>query len=339
MSHSESATSSFAATVDQVSFDYGDSPALQDVSFDVPVGNLFGLLGPNGSGKTTLFRLLATLIPMQQGQVTVLNHDLASQPQLIRQRLGITFQSPALDVRLTVRENLACHGAIYGLPKKTIRQRSEELLADLQLLDRQHERVERLSGGQKRRVELAKGLLHQPSVLLLDEPSTGLDPAARRQFWSLIQAHRKNMTIIVTTHLMDEAEQCDQLLLLDKGQVVAEGSPAELQASLPGERLSIQLQRSDSVSVAQLKSDIEQVLEATGQQAGDRLVFRLKNATDALQSLMDGFREHVKTAEVARPTLEDVFLEKTGREFAMTEASTTEPPAKTRATKRKKASR
>lgn len=329
MSQSESGVPEYGGrelgvTVDQLSFDYGNSPALRGVSFDVPVGSLFGLLGPNGSGKTTLFRLLATLIPMQQGQVTVLGKDLASQPGLIRQQLGITFQSPALDVRLTVQENLACHGAIYGLAKSEIRQQSEQLLKDLDLLDRQDDRVERLSGGQKRRVELAKGLMHRPSLLLLDEPSTGLDPAARRQFWDLIQAHRHNMTIIVTTHLMDEAEHCDQLLLLDQGQVVAEGSPSELQASLPGERLSLRLQPTNSTAAAELKRDMEQLLNTTGQQAGDKLVFRLHNATDALQSVMADFRQHIATAEVARPTLEDVFLEKTGRDFAMAEASESE---------------
>lgn len=309
----------FGVIVDQLSFDYGGSPALKDVSFGVPSGSLFGLLGPNGSGKTTLFRLLATLIPMQRGQVSVFGNDLCKHPERIRQQLGITFQAPALDVRLTVQENLACHGAIYGLPAKEILRRSKELLTDLELLDRQHERVERLSGGQKRRVELAKGLMHRPSLLLLDEPSTGLDPTARRQFWDLIQAHRHNMTIIVTTHLMDEAEHCDQLLLLDKGQVVAEGSPSELQASLPGERLSIRLQPTDVTTANELKSAIEQLLNATSQQAGDRLVFRLHNATDALQTLMKHFREDITTAEVARPTLEDVFLEKTGRDFSMTE--------------------
>lgn len=323
----ESDVPKIGVSVDQLSFDYGDSPALKNVSFDVANGSLFGLLGPNGSGKTTLFRLLATLIPMQHGQVTVLGKDLAQQPELIRQQLGITFQAPALDVRLTVQENLACHGAIYGLAKKEVVLRSGQLLEDLDLLDRQHERVERLSGGQKRRVELAKGLMHRPSLLLLDEPSTGLDPAARRQFWDLIQAHRHNMTIIVTTHLMDEAEHCDRLLLLDKGQVVAAGSPSELQASLPGERLSIRLQPTAPNTAAELKRKIEHLLRATGQQAGDRIVFRLHSATDALQSVMSDFRDHISTAEVARPTLEDVFLEKTGRDFAMAEALESEQGA------------
>lgn len=306
--------------VRQLSFDYGDSPALRDVSFDVAKGSLFGLLGPNGSGKTTLFRLLATLLPMQSGEVTVLGLDLASQPDMIRQSMGITFQSPALDVRLTVQENLSCHGFIYGLSAKDIRSRSDELLAELDLANRKNERVERLSGGQKRRVELAKGLLHRPSLLLLDEPSTGLDPAARLQFWDLIEAQRQHMTIIVTTHLMDEAEHCDQLLLLSKGQVVAEGSPSELQASLSGERLSIRQAKSSGLDKAGFRAEVERLLDTAGKQSGDQLIFRMNNATDGLQRLMQDFKEHVATAEVAKPTLEDVFLEKTGLAFASLEA-------------------
>lgn len=313
-----------AVSVSQLSFDYGNSPALNSVSFDVAKGCLFGLLGPNGSGKTTLFRLLATLLPMQSGRVTVLGRDLATEPQQIRQSLGITFQSPALDVRLTVQENLACHGAIYGLSGKTIHERSSELLAELQLADRRNEKVERLSGGQKRRVELAKGLMHRPSLLLLDEPSTGLDPGARRQFWELISAQRKNMTIIVTTHLMDEAEHCDQLLLLSKGEVVAEGSPAELQASLPGERLSLRIEPSERDRSSALRAEIEALLNTDAQQVADRLVFRLNNATDALQNVMKKYRAAIATAEVARPTLEDVFLEKTGHDFAALESAVEE---------------
>lgn len=305
--------------VRQLSFDYGSSPALQNVSFQVERGCLFGLLGPNGSGKTTLFRLLATLLPMQKGEVTVLGRDLASQPNLIRQTMGVTFQSPALDVRLTVQENLSCHGFIYGLSAKEIRQRSNELLNELDLTEKKNDPVERLSGGQKRRVELAKGLLHRPSLLLLDEPSTGLDPAARLQFWDLIEAQRQHMTIIVTTHLMDEAEHCEQLLLLNQGKVVAEGSPSDLQASLPGERLGVRQAPFSGLDKAEFRSEVERLLQATGKPSGDQLIFRISNATDGLQRVMQDLKEHVATVEVARPTLEDVFLEKTGLAFASLE--------------------
>lgn len=297
--------------VTSLSHNYGDRAALNDVSFAVADQCLFGLLGPNGSGKTTLFRLLATLLPLQQGQVSICGFDLETQPAQIRRRLGVTFQSPALDARLSVRENLQCHGRIYGLPRAALRDRIEQLLTDFQLTDRRSSIVGQLSGGLRRRVELAKGLLHRPKLLLLDEPSTGLDPAARRQFWDLIQAQRAGTTIIVTTHLMEEAEACEQLLLLDRGQVVAQGSPQELQSSLDGERLTIRTRDN-----AGLRNQIEALLHTTARPLGDRLCFRVTDAAAGLQRVMSELGSDVVSAEVAQPTLEDVFLEKTGRDFS-----------------------
>jgi ABC-2 type transport system ATP-binding protein len=171
--------------------------------------------------------------------------------------------------------------------------------------------VGQLSGGLRRRVELAKGLLHKPHLLLLDEPSTGLDPAARRQFWDLIQSQRSGTTIIVTTHLMEEAEACEQLLLLDRGRVVAQGSPQELQSSLAGERLTIRTRDN-----ARLRAQIEAVLHTDARLLGDRLCFRVSDAAAGLQRVMAELGTSVVSAEVAQPTLEDVFLEKTGRDFS-----------------------
>ncbi|MEZ6130113.1 MAG: ATP-binding cassette domain-containing protein [Planctomycetaceae bacterium] len=301
-----------ALNVAHLSHHYGSHQALNNITFDVAEGCLFGLLGPNGSGKTTLFRLLATLLPVQHGTVTIGGFDLKSQPADIRRRLGVTFQSPALDSRLSVVENLQCHGRIYGLHGAELKQRIDQLLSDFDLSDRRRSLVGDLSGGLRRRVELAKGLLHFPSLLLLDEPSTGLDPAARRQFWDLIGRQRSGMTVIVTTHLMEEAEGCEQLLLLDKGRIVAEGSPTDLQTSLHGERLT--LRTSDN---AGLRSQVEALLQCEGRTIGDRLCFRVNNAATALQQVMSQFGQQVLSAEVARPTLEDVFLEKTGRDFSV----------------------
>ena len=301
--------------VDQLSHRYGDHEALNGVSFSVQPGCLFGLLGPNGSGKTTLFRLLATLLPLQQGSVAVCGFDLKSQPDEIRRRLGVTFQSPAVDTRLTVQENLVCHGRIYGIRSHELKTRIDELLDQLQLSDRRQSIVGELSGGLKRRVELAKGLLHQPRILLLDEPSTGLDPAARRQFWDMIAQQQQtwSTTVVVTTHLMEEAELCQQLLLLDKGTVVAEGTPDELQSSLPGQRLAIRT-RSNS----QHRKTFETLLNSDARPMGDRLCFRLDDAAAGLQLVMSNMPDAVLSAEVAQPTLEDVFLEKTGRALGET---------------------
>lgn len=295
--------------VRNLSFRYTEAPVLGDVSFCVSEGHLTGLLGPNGSGKTTLFRILATLLPLQEGQITVCGVALRDNPSQIRHHLGITFQAPALDIRLTVQENLNCHGRLYGMSASQIAARSEELLACLSLLDRRHVRVEQLSGGLKRRAELAKGLLHRPSVLLLDEPSTGLDPAARRQFWNLIQDQRRRegTTVIVTTHLMDEAESCDDLILLDQGRIVRHGSPTELQSLVTTQRLTIRLRNSESV-----RGRLETRIGSTGTVHGDRILFHLSNAGEALNLVMNEFSAEVVSAEVAQPSLEDVFLTLTG---------------------------
>ncbi|MFY9254113.1 MAG: ATP-binding cassette domain-containing protein [Fuerstiella sp.] len=300
----------FILQANGVSHQYGQTQALSDVSLQIRAGCLFGLLGPNGSGKTTLFRLLATLLPLQTGTVSIAGFDLKNQSSQIRRQLGVTFQSPALDNRLTVQENLRCHGRIYGIASGPLKSRIDDLLNQFAIADRRHSIAGELSGGLRRRVELAKGLLHHPTLLLLDEPSTGLDPAARRQFWDAIhdQQHREGTTVVVTTHLMEEAECCEQLLLLDKGKVVCEGSPQELQASLNGDRLTIRLRRT-----SELRTRLESFLNAESRPVGDRLCFRVNNASGDLQRTMAEFGDEVVSAEVARPTLEDVFLEKTGR--------------------------
>ena len=296
-----------------VSHSYGETTALTDVDVEVPHGSVFGLLGPNGSGKTTLFRLFATLLPLQVGSVSICGSDLKSDPASIRRKLGVTFQSPAVDPRLTVAENLLCHGRIYGLPRKPLASRIDELLEQFSLSDRRKSIVGELSGGLRRRVELAKGLLHRPEVLLLDEPSTGLDPAARRQFWDLIheQQQKEGTTVILTTHLMEEAETCANLVLMDRGKVVSEGSPQALQASVYGDRLSIR-----GRDPVELKPVLESMLQVKARNVGERMCFRVSDGAAALQHVMSTCGDKVLSAEVACPSLEDVFLEVTGRGFA-----------------------
>jgi ABC-2 type transport system ATP-binding protein len=295
-----------------VSHSYGQTTALTEVDLEVHRGSLFGLLGPNGSGKTTLFRLFATLLPLQAGSIKICGSDLQEDPAAIRRMLGVTFQSPAVDVRLTVVENLQCHGRIYGLPRGTLVKRIDELLEQFSLSDRRKSIVGELSGGLRRRVELAKGLLHRPEVLLLDEPSTGLDPAARRQFWDMIheQQQKEGTTVVLTTHLMQEAESCAHLILMDKGQIVSQGSPQTLQASIDGDRLSIRTR--DSV---ELKAELESLLRVKARDVGSRLCFRVPDGAAALQHVMSTCGDQVLSAEVASPSLDDVFLEVTGHGF------------------------
>ncbi len=196
---------SAAISVRGLSHRYGSRQALDNLDFDVTSGEIFGLLGPNGGGKTTLFRILATLLPVQEGQVELLGLDVAREPEHVRTQIGVTFQSPSLDRKLTVRENLATQGALYGLSGSHLAGRIDTLLSRLGLADRARDRVESLSGGLARRVEIAKGLLHDPRVLLLDEPSTGLDPGARLDLWQYLRLLREEagVTVLVTTHLME----------------------------------------------------------------------------------------------------------------------------------------
>ena len=296
-------------------YSYGSRNALDDVTFSVAAGSLFGLLGPNGSGKTTLFRLLATLIPMQSGKLTVSGFDVGTQQSAVRRQLGVTFQSPAVDVRLTVAENLKCHGSIYGLSGSILKNRVTQMLEQFGIADRKQAIVGTLSGGLKRRVELAKGMMHDPKVLLLDEPTSGLDPRARQEFWELITAQQKShgTTIIVATHLMPEAELCDHVLLLDRGRTVTEGAPADLQSQLDGERLTVRLRDA--------ASHIDGLRTLVGGHAdlqGDRVTLRATHPAEQIRQIMQSFGDQIVSLELTRPSLEDVFLERTGRSLSGT---------------------
>lgn len=299
-----------AIKVDAVSFAYGMSPALHDVSCGVPSGVCYGLLGPNGSGKSTLFRLLSTLLPLQSGSITVLGLDLRTQQSQVRRQIGVTFQSPAVDVRLTVLENLRCHAAIYGLTRAVSGERIRYLLERFRIADRAGTVVGQLSGGLKRRVELVKGLLHQPRVLLLDEPTSGLDLRSRLEFFELLHEQRRESgtTVVLATHLMEEAEHCEQLLLLDKGRVVAAGSPEQLKASVSGERLTIRCRDAEAA-----RGRLSSLLGCQPTQSGQSLVFRLQNSAANVSAVLAEPDENILAAELARPSLEDVFLSLTGR--------------------------
>jgi ABC-2 type transport system ATP-binding protein len=295
---------------ESLSYSYGERAAIRELSFSIGEGCLFGLLGPNGSGKTTLFRLLSTLIPVQKGRLDICGHDVSTKQEEVRKQLGVTFQSPAVDVRLTVRENLSCHGRIYGLHGSLLRERLALMLERFGLADRASTLVGQLSGGLKRRVELAKGLMHSPRVLLLDEPTSGLDPRARQDFWDLVLNHIRGSgtTVVVATHLMSEAELCDQLLLLDQGQKVAEGSPVELQGRLAGERLTLRMRDAAAVQTA-----VETAVNSSVIVSGNQLSVRVNDPATQITIILNQFRNEILGLELTRPSLDDVFLELTGR--------------------------
>lgn len=301
-----------AVAVSGLSHRYGTRLALDNVEFRVELQEIFGLLGPNGGGKTTLFRLLATLLPVQDGDVSVLGFDAGSSEQAIRQRIGVTFQSPSLDRKLTVEENLRHQGHLYGLSGATLKERINEQLQRLGLTDRRRDRAESLSGGLARRVEIAKGLLHHPQLLLLDEPSTGLDPGARLDLWTYLRQLRDSadVTVLVTTHLMEEAERCDRLGILDRGKLVALGTPAELQAEIGGDCLTLQTSQPDRLAAA-----IQEKFGVQPRRLGDSLRIEAERGHELLRNLVEAFPEEITSISLAKPTLEDVFVVKTGHRF------------------------
>jgi len=324
-----------AVAAEGVAFDYRDRRALDGVGFAVPEGAIFGFLGPNGSGKTTLFRLLATLLPLRAGTVSIAGHDLATEPLAVRRALGVAFQSPSLDLRLTVAENLRHHGHLYGISGRELARRIDENLERFRLADRRGDRTEVLSGGLRRRVELAKALLHRPRVLLLDEPSTGLDPRARRELWDVLAElaagggdDDAGVTVLLTTHFIEEAERCHRLLLLDRGRVVAEGAPEVLCREVGGEVVTLagDAPAELAAGLAPLLADLGVAARPDVEAGGVRLELprpedggRGGRGTAAWETVaqlarrLPGWDERVSAVTVARPTLEDVFLHRTGR--------------------------
>lgn len=286
--------------------------ALNGVSFAVREGELFGLLGPNGGGKTTTFHILSTFFPPSAGEALVFGTDVAREPEAVRRKLGVVFQAPSLDKKLTVRENLWHQGHLYGLSGRDLNQRIDQGLARVRLTDRAGDFVEVLSGGLRRRAELAKGLLHQPNLLLLDEPSTGLDPGARRDLWDYLAELKRsqNMTMVVTTHLMDEAEKCDRVAILNEGRIVALGTPSELKQEIGGDIISIEAPNPEA-----LRAEIEVKFQVKAQVLGSLLRIERERGHEFIPQLVGGFPGQITSVTLGKPTLEDVFIRRTGHRF------------------------
>lgn len=299
-----------AVVIDQVEHRYGERQALAGVSFDVPQGDIFGLLGPNGSGKTTLFRILSTLMPLQKGRVELGGLDLVRNPDAVRRLIGVTFQAPSLDIKLTVRENLIHQGHLYGLSGKALKDRCDVVLEQLGVAERAGDFAERLSGGLKRRVEIAKCLLHAPKILLLDEPSTGLDPGARHELWKILETLQRDfgVTILVTTHLMEEAERCSRLAILDQGKLIALGRPDELREMVGGDSVTINADQPDAFAQA-----LEQRFGVHCQRVGAAIRVERERGHELLTEIATAFPGEFRSLTVGKPTLEDVFIKLTGR--------------------------
>jgi ABC-2 type transport system ATP-binding protein len=291
---------------------YEERTALNGLSFDVNPAELFGLLGPNGSGKTTLFRILSTLMVPTAGRASILGFDVAKDPNGIRRKIGVVFQAQSIDVKLTAAENLRHQGHLYGMQGSTLKSRIEEMLSRVGLSDRANEKAESFSGGMQRRLELAKGLLHRPSVLLLDEPTTGLDPGARRDVWQYLQILRdeERVSVIVTTHLMEEAERCDRLAILNEGKLVALGTPLALKQEIGGDVILL-----DTLDAEALAEKIRIRFRLHPQVIDGQIRLERENGHRFITDVVEAFPGEVEAISVSKPALEDVFIRRTGHKF------------------------
>ena len=302
-----------ALSVAGVAHRYGDREALRGVSFEVASGESFGLLGPNGGGKTTLFRIASTLLAPTSGTVQVYGRDVVRNAAAVRRDIGVMFQSPALDGRLKVVENLRYHGHLYGLRGPRLGARVDEMLSLVRLTDRAADRVDTLSGGLRRRVELAKALLPGPRLLLLDEPSNGLDPGARREVWEHLRHLRETAatTIVVATHLMDEAAECARVGILHEGRLVALGAPAALTSAIGGDVIFI-----TGTDLAGLADKIDGRFGERSDIIDGHLRLERARAHEFVPELVEAFPGEIDAITFGKPTLEDVFMHHTGQRLS-----------------------
>ena len=308
-----------ALQVDGLSFSYGDRKALDDVRFEVARGEIFGLLGPNGGGKTTLFRILSTLLPPASGTARIFGKDVVAEPLEVRKSIGVVFQNQSLDRRLSVEENLTYQGMLYGITGAELKRRIVFAADRTGIGDRLKDKVEKLSGGLRQRAELAKSLLHRPQLLLLDEPSTGVDPGVRLDFWRYLERMRaeQGSTVLLTTHLLEEADKCDRLAILDRGRLIAGGTPAELKSRIGGDIVSL-----GSADLGGVAASVEQHLGIKPQVLQGQVRFEHAHGPEIVAQLMRQLPSTVDSVSVSRPTLEDVFIRLTGHSF-----SESQPPA------------
>ena len=300
---------------------FGDLKAVQGVDLEVESGETFGFLGPNGAGKSTTINILCTLLNPTVGTAQVAGFDVVKDRMNVRRNIGLVFQAPTLDEYLTAEQNLRFHGTLYGLTKRENDARMEKVLNMVGLYDRKDSTVLTFSGGMKRRLEIARGLMHSPRALFLDEPTVGLDPQTRATIWEYINELKKqeNITIFLTTHYMDEAENCDRIAIMDQGKIVALDTPEELKRQVGKDRVTIETQ--DNAQAIKALSD---QFEIDAHISEESVVFSVENVEHFVPKLFKEFSLPILSVSVARPTLDDVFMSHTGRTIRDSEASTSE---------------
>jgi ABC-2 type transport system ATP-binding protein len=304
---------------------YGDIEAVKGIDLDVAPGEIFGFLGPNGAGKSTTIKILCTLARMSAGEAKVAGHDVSTERDEVRRHIGLVFQDTTLDDYLTAEMNLRFHGELYGIPRAQVAPRLQQVMEMVGLWDRRAHLVQTFSGGMKRRLEIARGLMHSPRVLFLDEPTVGLDPQTRASIWSYIRElkSREQITIFLTTHYMDEAEYCDRIAIIDGGVIVAEGTPEALKAQVGKDRVTITT-ADDAAAMERLRS---QFAIEPAQHEG-HIMFAVANGEEFVPKLFAGLNVPIRSVNVARPSLDDVFLAHTGTTIRDKESQAEHPMAR-----------
>lgn len=289
---------------------FGNILAVNDISFEVEEGSIFGFLGPNGAGKTTTISILCTLLSPTSGRAFIAGHDCMKEPSEVRKAIGIVFQDSTLDKDLTAYENLIFHAYLYNVPRSEMKERVHDVLKFVDLYDRKDDLVKKFSGGMKRRLEVARGLIHRPRVLFLDEPTLGLDPQSRTNLWEFITdlPKRNNVTIFMTTHYMEEAEVCDRIAIIDHGQIIALDSPDELKKIIGGDVVSITT--TDNLNV---RREIEAVFKMNVSEKENQLYMTCSRGDTCIPELIRTLGDKVLSVRIQRPTLNDVFLKLTGK--------------------------
>ncbi len=296
--------------VDRLVKKYGNITAVDDISFNVDEGTIFGFLGPNGAGKTTTINILCTLLSPTSGNASIAGHDCMGEPSEVRKAIGIVFQDSTLDKDLTAYENLMFHARLYNVPKSEMKDRIHEALMFVDLNDRKDDLVKKFSGGMKRRLEVARGLIHRPRVLFLDEPTLGLDPQSRANLWEFITElpRRHKVTIFMTTHYMEEAEVCDRIAVIDNGKIIISGTPDELKKTVGGDVVSI-----TTTDNPIARKEIESLLKLDVAEKGNELYMTCSRGETCIPELIRSLGDKVLSVKVQRPTLNDVFLKLTGK--------------------------